>query len=541
MKQSTSLKFFAYSRKSSEDSHKQVASIDDQTSAVQKIVDTEKLNLVQIFKEEKSSKEPGRPVFNEMLDRIQKGEANGIVCWAINRLYRNPVDEGRLRWMLQKGLIKVIKTPSREFYPDDAGLLMGVEGGQATDYIIRLSKDVKRGLNSKVLAGWRPSGAPVGYKNVGEIGNKTIIPDPDRFELVRKMWDLFLTGNYPVSKIRDIANNQWGLRTIQHRSLGGRPLAMSHVYKIFNSPFYYGEFLWNDPETGEPKLFKGNHEPMITEDEYWRAQAILGNRGKQRPQTKTFPFTGLMRCGECGCAITAEEKTKTQKNGNVHHYVYYRCTKKRGVCSQQYLEQQELEKQFKSELQKITIDQDYLDVALDYLQQKQKDSGKEEKTIRKSMEEAYDDAQKRLNRLHGEYTSSHNVNHELYTPDEFKGLKQALVKERDDLQKQLEQARNQLDKRNEECERIFNFCHLALQEFSSGDLMKKRNIFSTIGSDLILKDKKLEIQKLHPYILIENELSKQKDLQSRLGPAKSIGTKEQNATFVASVPSWLPR
>ena len=32
------------------------------------------------------------------------------------------------------------------------------------------------------------------------------------------------------------------------------------------------------------------------------------------------------------CAITAEKKTKRQKNGNVHHYVYYRCTKKRGKC-----------------------------------------------------------------------------------------------------------------------------------------------------------------------------------------------------------------
>lgn len=533
-------KFFAYCRKSSEDSHKQVASIDDQTSAVQKIVDTEKLNLLHIFKEEKSSKEPGRPVFNEMLDRIQKGEANGIVCWAINRLYRNPVDEGRLRWMLQKGLIKVIKTPSREFYPDDAGLLMGVEGGQATDYVIRLSKDVKRGLNSKVLAGWRPSPAPVGYKNVGEVGSKIVVPDPERFDLVRKMWDLFLTGNYPVSKVRDIANNQWGLRTIQRKRLGNRPLAMSHAYKIFNSPFYYGEFLWKDPETGEHRLFKGNHEPMITEDEYWRAQAILGKKGTQRPQTKTFAFTGLMRCGECGCGITAEEKVKKQKNGNVHHYVYYRCTKKRGACSQQYIEQQELEKQFKNELQKITIDQDYLDVALDYLQQKQKDSGKEEKTIRKSMEEAHDDVQKRLNRLHNEYTSSHNVNHELYTPDEFKGLKQALVKERDDLQKQLEQARNKLDKRNEECERIFNFCHLALKEFSTGDLMKKRNIFSTIGSDLILKDKKLCIQKVHPLLLIENELSKQKKLKSRLEPVKSVDTKGKETTFVASIPNWLP-
>jgi DNA invertase Pin-like site-specific DNA recombinase len=164
MKQ-TELKFFAYCRKSSiEDSGRQVASIGDQKDALAKMIEAEKLNIVrEPFSEEMSAKNPGRPIFNEMLDQIEQGKANAIACWAVNRLYRNPVDEGRLRWMLQKGIIKVIKTPSREFYPDDAGLLMGVEGCQATDYVIRLSKDVKRGLNGRVAKGWRPSLAPIGY------------------------------------------------------------------------------------------------------------------------------------------------------------------------------------------------------------------------------------------------------------------------------------------------------------------------------------------------------------------------------------------
>ena len=87
-----------------------------------------------------SAKDPGRPVFNEMLDRIERGEADGIIVWDIDRLYRNPVDEGRLRWMLQKRVIRAIRTPSRQFYPEDAGLLMGVEGGRVMDYVIRLQK-----------------------------------------------------------------------------------------------------------------------------------------------------------------------------------------------------------------------------------------------------------------------------------------------------------------------------------------------------------------------------------------------------------------
>ncbi|MBI2120922.1 MAG: recombinase family protein [Parcubacteria group bacterium] len=288
------LKYFAYCRKSSEDSKKQVASIGDQTNTVMAMVERETLNLVYPpFTEEKSAKQPGRLVFNEMLNRIEKGEANAIVCWAINRLIRNPVDEGRLRWMLQKGVIRVIKTATREYTPDDAGLLMGVEGGQATDYVIRLSKDTKRGLYGKVRNGWRPSPAPIGYLNVGEVGDKTIIADPEKFNLVRQMWDLFLTGAYPVSKIRDMAINKWGLRTLVRRKLGGRPLSMSHMYNTFNDPFYYGYFWWNDEETGIRTLVKGKHPPMITEKEFMRAQILLGGHGHAQPHTREFAFTGF--------------------------------------------------------------------------------------------------------------------------------------------------------------------------------------------------------------------------------------------------------
>ncbi|MGK2896510.1 MAG: recombinase zinc beta ribbon domain-containing protein [Candidatus Saccharimonadales bacterium] len=37
---------------------------------------------------------------------------------------------------------------------------------------------------------------------------------------------------------------------------------------------------------------------------------------------------GLLACGGCHMAITAEKKVKHQKNGNVHEYVYYRCSRK---------------------------------------------------------------------------------------------------------------------------------------------------------------------------------------------------------------------
>lgn len=60
--------------------------------------------IVDEFIEKRSAKIPGRPIFNEILSRIQNGEAQGIVCWKIDRLSRNPVDSGKIQWMLQQNI-----------------------------------------------------------------------------------------------------------------------------------------------------------------------------------------------------------------------------------------------------------------------------------------------------------------------------------------------------------------------------------------------------------------------------------------------------
>ena len=561
------LSYFLYARKSSEDSQRQVASIEDQVNALTTIVDRESLTLALApFKEERSAKDPGRPIFNEVLNRIEKGEANALLCWDIDRLSRNPIDNGRLQWMLQKEVIKVIKTPSRSYYPEDAGLLMSIEGGRATDFVMRLSKNVKRGLNSKALRGWRPSAGPIGYINLGtEKGNKTIGIDPMRFDLVRKMWDLFLTGTYSVSSIRQIATEEWGLVTLQRRKIGGKALSMSHMYTIFSDPFYYGYFPWIDPETGEERMIKGNHPPMITEAEYWRAQALLGRKGKQQPKTREFAFTGLMRCGECNGAITAEEKyqlicdckykfayeNKTEcpkcempidkmEHSKYLHYTYYRCTKKLNRnCTQKTIRVENLEDQFKKELTKVTIDQDYLDLALDYLQGKQSDSGKVEASARESMQAAYDSCQARLKNLHREYTSPMNTSYDLYTPEEFRKQKAELVQERDQIESKLSKVKEKLDQDLEATERTFNFCAFALAHFNNGSPRKKRIIFSTLGSNLTLKDRKLSIERLHPYLLIENELAAQRKLYEWLEPEKDGYEQRKKAVFAASIPNWL--
>ena len=104
-------KYFLYARKSSESEERQVQSIGDQVDSLKILAKDEGLNIVDILSEAKSAKEPGkRKVFEDMIRRLKAGEADGILCWEINRLSRNPVDSGTIQWLLQEEVINSIQT-----------------------------------------------------------------------------------------------------------------------------------------------------------------------------------------------------------------------------------------------------------------------------------------------------------------------------------------------------------------------------------------------------------------------------------------------
>ena len=76
-----SQKFFLYARKSTDVEDKQILSIEAQLQELRDFAKRENLDIALEFIEKQSAKIPGRPIFNEMLQRIEKGEANCILSW----------------------------------------------------------------------------------------------------------------------------------------------------------------------------------------------------------------------------------------------------------------------------------------------------------------------------------------------------------------------------------------------------------------------------------------------------------------------------
>lgn len=527
---SKKLKYFLYARKSSEGEDRQVQSIEDQIRDLTKIADRLGLKVIEIIQEEKSAKKPNnRPIFNSMMDRIEDGEAEGILVWHINRLSRNPVDSGRISWMLQQNVLQSIQTMEREYLPDDNVLLLSVESGMANQFIIDLKKSSKRGMDSKAEKGHMPSNAPIGYLN--DVINNIIIKDPERFDLVRKMWDMMLTGNYTPIQIMRIANEEWGFKTKKSKKSGGGPLVNSVIYRIFTNIFYTGSFTWSG------KIYtNGKHPAMITNDEYDRVQVILGKEGKPRPKNHEFSYTGMIRCGVCGCMYTATEKVKlVKKTGELKTYVYYHCTKRKtGVkCTDNsWITLDELETQIDFELQRNTIHPKFLKWALDILNKKNDKEVANRIAIYENQQKAVLSTQKELDNL------TQMRLRDLIDDEEFLKQKEPLKEKLLKLRENVKNTESRADKWQELTEKTFYFATFAQREFIKPDLHRKKEIFSALGQNFSIINKKLFMDKSEWFIPIEKAYPELKARFDALELNKTLTEQERNRQMCLIISDW---
>jgi site-specific DNA recombinase len=451
------LGYFIYCRKSSEAEDRQVLSIESQTRELKELAAKLNIPVAEVLMESKSAKDPGRPVFNHMMQRLYRGEAAGIICWKLDRLARNPVDGGSIIWAIKQHGIKVM-TPAQSYArEDDNIILMYIEFGMAQKYVDDLSKNVKRGLKTKIENGWYPGVAPAGYLNNTnkQTGENNLVIDPERFPLIRRMWDLMLTGLYRPTQILDLANEEWHFRTRPTRKMGGKPLARSAIYQIFTKPFYYG---WFEYPKGSDRWFPGKHEAMITEAEYNRVQMILGQNGNPRPQMNLeFAFTGLIRCGDCGHLVTAEEKhqvicgtcrfkfayrkrdacpdceTPMEKMVNplFLHYTYYHCAKSKGPrCLQKSVSGQELERQIDGFLSRVQISERFRNWAIKYLHELHEKEIDSRNDIIQAQQKAYKDCLRRIDNLVKLKTSPGNTDGSQLSDEEYGRQRVELLKEK---------------------------------------------------------------------------------------------------------------
>jgi len=531
-KSKNTIKYFAYVRKSTEGEERQALSIESQKDKVWEIFPG--LEIVDILEEKHSAFKPyNRPVFDEMIKRIRRGEATGIIAWHPDRLSRNEIDASTITYLVRTGVIHDLKFGSYNFDNSPEGIMMlQLALSQSQYFSSKLGKDVKRGLEKKVSLGWLPGVAPEGYLNDMRLekGQRTISIDKKRAVLLRRAFDMFLTGAYSAQEVYDKLNNKWGYTTRKKKKTGGKPLCRSTWYKILNNPFYAGVMVYNGKES------KGKHKPIITIDEFNRIQELLGDKGcKKKPEKRDFTFTGFFRCGVCGCLITAEHKTKYLKQTKeVKSYDYYHCThKKKDVdCRQGSVLEEDIKHEILLKLKGLEIHPKFLEWAFEYLDGIKETEKEQIKIITKSQKEQITELESQLSELT-------MMRAKKIIDDE------AFVKEAGKLKKQIKDLKASEEKNDqkmdiEKTKEKISFCVYAFKRFIEGGKDAQKEILAELGSNRKIINKNVVIT-LNPWLIpIHDNAKMLNSKMNRLEPALTPVNTKQNEALASLRLSWLP-
>jgi site-specific DNA recombinase len=354
------IRFCLYVRKSQNREDRQIASIESQIRELKEFAKKMNFKIYKVYEDSASAHIPANRVqFKQMLEDLKKGEVNAILTWKPDRLSRNMIDGGQLIHSLQTESFALIQTPYSRYLPIDNMLPLIIEMGMANQYSLDLSKNVKRGNKTKIQNGGFCNMAPIGYKNCKET--KTIIKDPVRFDKVRQLFECYLSGKYSLSQLSKLCGKKLQLTGL----ISHKPLSVSSIQKILINPFYYGKVYNGEHEQ------RGNHPQLIRFSEHEKIQKLLQQLGRRSATSCDFAYTGMMHCGECGCAITAEEKVKyncptcnkkqtakhprkctcgyqitTTDISKAKRYTYYHCSKSKQKCTQRFLNAKKLDLQF---------------------------------------------------------------------------------------------------------------------------------------------------------------------------------------------------
>lgn len=348
----TRVKYCLYARKSTESDEQQALSIDSQIKEMQAIADRNHLNVVEIKRESYSAKESGkRPVFKQLLKEVSEGTYNGILTWAPDRLSRNAGDLGTVVDLMDAKKLIHIQTYGQTFSnsPNEKFLLM-ILCSQAKLENDNKSQNVKRGLRARVEMGLWPCRPPTGYSKFKRMDQKCeSVIDTERAPVIKQMFEKVGYDGWSGRKVF-----QWLKDEVDFKTENNMHLSLGNIYKILENHFYYGRFEY---PKNSGNWYNGAHEPLITRELFDLVQTnIKSNILEPRSKQKEFAFTKIMTCGLCGSGITADEKFKKQKNGNVHRYVYYKCTRiKDSNCRCGFINEDDLVKQLQDLMDDLDI------------------------------------------------------------------------------------------------------------------------------------------------------------------------------------------
>ncbi|TSC95468.1 MAG: recombinase [Parcubacteria group bacterium Athens1014_10] len=320
--------------------------------------------------------------------------------------------------------------------------------------------------------------------------------DPEKSPLVKKVFELYATGNYPL---HSLAN--W---CVEHNLKGNKnnKISISSLQKILQNIFYIGLMKFK----GE--VFEATHEPLISKKLFDTVQEVMAKRGKKKDIRKHhFAFLGLLSCGYCGCAITAE----IQKG---HHY--YHCTKKKGPCQEKhYLREEQLTEQIKNFLQKVSLSSQDTGKVLAALDSEQEQAKQQAKVKVENLKKQLSQVETKLAKLLDVFLA------DALSTEEYAAKKQEFITQKVSLKEEITDFEQKGLSWLEPAREFVLSLNQASKLVETENKEEMTTFLKNIGSNHILRNRQLIFSPKIPFNLV----------------AERSEASHQNLTF----PYWCPR
>jgi site-specific DNA recombinase len=312
----------------------------------------EGLEVLARFKEEgESAKTADRTELQKLLTfcRTNKGRVHFVVVFNLTRFARDKYDHFALRSMLQSLGIS-LRSATEPIDDTSTGKLMeGVLAAFAQfDNDVR-SDRTRAGMKAALEIGRWVFLAPIGYINSPRSTGKSLLQDPERAPIVRKAFEDYATGRFNKQQILERVTAD-GLRNRRNQ-----PLSSQAIGALLRNRLYAG--IIDVPEYGVRDK-RGDFEPIITEDLFHRAQAVLAGRlPSTAPRLQAhpdFPLRNFVRCATCNRGLTG-----SWSKGRNDYYAYYHC---RPGCRGVNVTKAGLESLFTDELARLQPSPGYMRV-----------------------------------------------------------------------------------------------------------------------------------------------------------------------------------
>jgi site-specific DNA recombinase len=322
-----------YARVSSREQEREGYSIPAQRKLLAEYARVRGFCVQQEFIDVESAKNPGRKEFGAMLRLLQSDpQCRTVLVEKTDRLYRNRTDSIAFEELIEKRnveihLVKEGRVIAKDSRSQDK-FMHDIHVAVAKHYSENLREEVKKGMREKAEQGIYPGHAPFGYKN--KTATRSIEVDPQRAAVLRKIFELYASGQHSLSTLRQALLRNTGVR-----------LCRAYLENILKNPFYIGRFIWQGIE------YKGTHQPLVSPELFERVQDTFAGRNKPKYRKHNFAFAGLLTCAHDGCTVT----TELQKG----KYVYYRCSHGRGKCLLPYMREQDVSDRLGELLKQIYV------------------------------------------------------------------------------------------------------------------------------------------------------------------------------------------